>query len=340
MTRRGYLARLFLLKPREALILGTLLLLAALVLAVNIGLLYGHNRPQAPDARQKPDAISQIEPGFDVIRVTRDGRAVMAGRAPPDARVIVKSGDQVIGEVRADKRGDWVMIPETPLKPGAQVLTLRTQRADEGPVLSRDSAVISVPLRPDGDVFVAVSREGKATRVLDQGLPEIAPQGVAVAAIDLAPEGGAILSGHAEPGQRVRIYMDNQAAGETLADGQGHWELTFSGALAPGAHTLRADQLDASGKVILRAETGFSRAAQGPFVKEGQQVTVMKGNALWEIARKIYGSGVAYSIIFAGNKQQIRDPDMIYPGQVLDIPNAVSGNERLSPAAATQNKIP
>ncbi|MSP43915.1 MAG: LysM peptidoglycan-binding domain-containing protein, partial [Alphaproteobacteria bacterium] len=74
--------------------------------------------------------------------------------------------------------------------------------------------------------------------------------------------------------------------------------------------------------------------------KEGQQVTVMKGNALWEIARKIYGSGIAYSIIFADNKQQIRDPDMIYPGQILAIPAGKSRVGTGSPATAPQNKMP
>ena len=338
--RQGYLSRLFLLRTREALILRALLLLAALVLAAIIGLLHGRNDARAPDARQKPDAISQIEPGFDVIRVTRDGRAVMAGRAPAGAQVTVKSGDQVIGEVRADKRGGLGHDSGNPIETGrAGADAPYAAGIREAHFFSKDSAIISVPLRPDGDVFVAVSREEKATRILDQGLPEIVPQGVAVAAIDLAPEGGAILSGRAEPGQRVRAYLDNQAAGETLADGQGHWELAFSGELAPGAHILRADQLDASGKVTLSAKTGFSRAGQGHFVKEGQQVTVMKGNALWEIARKIYGSGIAYSIIFASNKQQIRDPDMIYPGQILDIPAGKSRVGTGSPATAPQNKM-
>lgn len=343
MGRRNF-SRLFLRQRREPLILAALLLL----LAVGLGLLAvrqpAQKTAQAPEITASPPAAAPapaaIEPGFDVIRVTRDGKAVMAGRAVPGAKVTVRSGDQIVGETVADKRGDWVMIPETPLKPGAQVLTLQMQQGAQGPVLSRDSAVISVPLRPDGDVFVAISREGRATRVLDQGLPEAKPRGVSVAGVDLSPDGGARLSGRSEPEQRVRVYVNNQPVGETLANAQGEWELAYSGTLAAGRHILRADQIDAAGKVLLRAETSFSRAPEGRFEMGAQQVMVMQGNALWEIARRIYGSGIAYSIIFTGNRQQIRDPDKIYPGQIFDIPPAAPNTEAEPQAPTAPDRAP
>ncbi len=269
-------------------------------------------------------APAPAEPGFDVIRVTRDGRAVMAGRASPGAQVSIHSGEQLLGQVIADKTGDWVMILEAPLKPGAQVLTLSAQAGRNGQILSKDSAVISVPERPDGEVFVAVSRPDRATRILDQGLPGTAQPGVSVAGVDLPATGGAMLSGRAEPGGRVRVYLDNQPVGEATADPKGAWELAYTGGVAAGKHMLRADQLDAENKVMLRSEVAFSRAAEGQLVLGGQQVVVVQGNALWEIARNIYGSGVAYSVIFTSNKQQIRDPDLIYPGQIFEIPAAGS----------------
>jgi len=328
VTRRGFLSKQILPPQRDGLILAGLALLALLIIAAFLAFQQGRETAETPKIPKIPETIrsspAPVEPGFDVIRVTRDGHGVMAGRAAPGASVTVKSGDLVIGETRADKHGDWVMIPQTPLKPGAQVLTLSAQSGADGPVLSRDSAVISVPARPDGEVFVAVSRPGKATRILDQGLPDATPDGVAVAVIDLDPQGGASLSGRAAPGQLVRLYLDNQPAGETLADEKGDWEHAFNGHIPPGQHLLRADQLDQEGKVALRAEVSFSRAEEGRLQMGAQQVMVMQGNALWEIARRIYGSGIAYSVIFTRNRQQIRDPDKIYPGQIFDIPSKPS----------------
>lgn len=49
-------------------------------------------------------------------------------------------------------------------------------------------------------------------------------------------------------------------------------------------------------------------------------VTVQPGFSLWRIARENYGDGVLYVKVFEANKDQIRDPDLIYPGQIFTIP--------------------
>jgi nucleoid-associated protein YgaU len=51
--------------------------------------------------------------------------------------------------------------------------------------------------------------------------------------------------------------------------------------------------------------------------------TVVKGDCLWYIARKKehYGNGFAWPVIYKANRDQINDPDLIYPKQVFKIPN-------------------
>jgi len=48
--------------------------------------------------------------------------------------------------------------------------------------------------------------------------------------------------------------------------------------------------------------------------------TVVKGDTLWGISEKNLGSGARYMEIFEANKPMLSDPDKIYPGQVLRIP--------------------
>ncbi|GAA0291080.1 peptidoglycan-binding protein LysM [Rhodovulum strictum] len=48
--------------------------------------------------------------------------------------------------------------------------------------------------------------------------------------------------------------------------------------------------------------------------------TVVKGDSLWKIAEKTLGNGARYTEIFEANKPMLSDPDKIYPGQVLRIP--------------------
>ena len=50
--------------------------------------------------------------------------------------------------------------------------------------------------------------------------------------------------------------------------------------------------------------------------------TVKKGDCLWNIAKKLYGNGSKYTIIYDANKDTIGgNPNLIYPGQVLTIPS-------------------
>src|SRR5579875_3123467 len=62
-------------------------------------------------------AAEGAPPSFDVVRIEQ-GSAVIAGRAAPNARVTVKDGDKVIGEVTADARGEWVLMPKGSFAPG------------------------------------------------------------------------------------------------------------------------------------------------------------------------------------------------------------------------------
>jgi len=48
---------------------------------------------------------------------------------------------------------------------------------------------------------------------------------------------------------------------------------------------------------------------------------IRRGDNLWTIARRVYGEGFKYTTIYQANTGQIRDPDLIYPGQVFDLPN-------------------
>jgi len=53
-------------------------------------------------------------------------------------------------------------------------------------------------------------------------------------------------------------------------------------------------------------------------------VFVQPGNSLWRIARRNYGRGIQYTVIFEANRAQIGDPSLIYPGQVLHIDREAS----------------
>ena len=89
--------------------------------------------------------------------------------------------------------------------------------------------------------------------------------------------------------------------------------------LAPGLYTLRLDELAADGRVAMRIELPFQRAEIESADPAQTMVIVQPGDSLWRIARRTHGLGTAYTVIYDANKDQIRDPDLIYPGQVFSL---------------------
>jgi len=98
--------------------------------------------------------------------------------------------------------------------------------------------------------------------------------------------------------------------------------------ILPGVYTLRIDEVGADGTVTSRVETPFKREAPAVLAEASvtgsgaiKAITVQRGDTLWAIARDRYGEGPLYVRVFEANRSAIRDPDLIYPGQVFDLPD-------------------
>jgi nucleoid-associated protein YgaU len=289
--------------------------------------------PAAPQLSARP-----LRPSFDVVRVNPRGDVVIAGRAAPNAEVIVRSGDTEIGRVTADSRGEWVLLPSKPLAPGSQELSLETKGADGGKLTSESSVVLVVP-EPGRDIAgrpAAAEQGALALRVPEGGGPATVMQGPAgtgagggklsLETADYDEKGSTTIAGVATPGARVELYVDNSHAGTAKADAEGRWSVTPERALPPGDYRLRADQLGADGKVTARVETPFNRPAHVAGMPSGMVAFVQPGNSLWRIARRTLGQGVRYTVIYEANRAHIRDPNLIYPGQVFLIPQSSQVN--------------
>ena len=277
--------------------------------------------PAAPEAPKEVAEDPSI-PTFDIVRVERDGSTIAAGRALPGARVELKANGEVVAEAIADQRGEWVAVLEQPLAPGTIELTLTARNPDGSTTDSRQTVTVSVPEGEQGQTLVVRSEPGKASKVLQgPGVPADAG-GLVLETIDYDEKGNVIISGRADPGAIVRIYVGGNPVGETKADAEGRWELSPETDIAPGQYALRVDQLDADGRVVGRIEVPFERGepqAVLAALRDGK-VVIQPGNNLWNIARRLYGSGFSYTVIYEANKDQIRDPNLIYPGQVFETP--------------------
>jgi len=153
--------------------------------------------------------------------------------------------------------------------------------------------------------------------VLPTGRPAA---GVSVDAVDYAASGDVRFAGRAGPGGSVRLYLDNKHIGDATPDPEGRWNLSPEMPITPGIFELRADQVDVSGRVTGRIQMPFQRSEAPPEGLAERSVVVQPGNNLWKIARRTYGHGVQYTVIYSANRDRIRDPNLIYPGQVFSLP--------------------
>lgn len=270
-----------------------------------------------------PTISPQTPPTFDVVRVTPDGNAVIAGRAVPGQTIEILDGDRVIGTVKADDRGEWVFVPGDALLPGNRQLSLRANDPATGMVESDQIVMVVVPERDEdkGDaIAVAASKQGDTPSQVLQIPGSSSPAVLAIDAVDYDQTGEFSLSGRASPGALVNIYLDNTYVGTAQADTDGRWSLIPETRVKPGRYELRADQVSPQGVVQERISMPFMRDEVTPELTPGNFYVVQPGNSLWRIARRTYGEGLSFTVIYKANKDQIGDPDLIYPGQIFTLP--------------------
>lgn len=293
----------------------------------------GGNAP-APAAGSPPGSplANPTKPTFDIVRVNPQGDTVIAGRAAPNSEIVVMQGDKIIGRARADKRGEWVLVPQSPIAAGTHKLNVVTKLADGTEISSDQSVVVVVPergkdvagkatSRASGSLAVAIPKAVGQAPVVLQSPGGIGNTGLSLDAIDYGRRGDNLgLSGRAPASAEVRVYLDNRLIGRATADDKGIWRLNPDIQIPAGLYRMRVDRIDGAGKVAERVELPFSRAAPVHDLAEGTVVFVQPGNSLWRLARRTYGQGLRYTEIYEANKDQIRDPHLIYPGQAFVLP--------------------
>jgi nucleoid-associated protein YgaU len=270
---------------------------------------------KSPSPRPAPQPATP-SPSFDVVKVAPDGTAVIAGRAAPGAKVTVLDGTRPLGTVGADSRGEWVLLPKAPLPAGARQLRLEAHNPNGATLQSQQSVALSVG-NAQVALAVALPQGAGAAKVLQR--PGGPAPGLSLDAVDYGGKGGLSLSGHATPGATVQLYLDDRPLAVAKAAADGSWSATTR--LAAGGRELRLDEIGADGRVGRRTAMPLV-GALAQHLAQGQDYVVAPGNNLWQIARRTYGSGLRYTIIYSANLQHIRNPDLIYPGQVFRVPRS------------------
>ena len=214
----------------------------------------------------------------------------------------------------AEPSGQATLTPDTTIAPESTA-----------PAFENPSAPETAPTRPPAPAPVLKSTADGVER-LDTAPPQVMTN-VALDTIGYSDQGDVQLAGRAQPDtSEVRVYLNNNAVISLPVDQEGRWRGDLPN-IDEGVYTLRVDELSRAGDVTSRVETPFKRESPEVLAAatEGQTgplnaVTVQKGDTLWAISRDRYGDPLLYVKVFEANSANIGDPDLIYPGQVFDLP--------------------
>ncbi len=212
-------------------------------------------------------------------------------------------GDATIG---AD--GRWSFSGTANVAPG--VHSLRVDALDAaGKVASR----IEVPFFREDQTKVAAAQT-EAPAVETPAAPPLAetPAPEAPAAATEAP---------AEPAPAAQA----DAPAEQPAEGS-----TVAAAPAAEAPATTEEVPAKQDQEVAAAAQPEQQAAAPAKPKEGR-VVIQPGNNLWRISRVLYGSGEKYTMLYKANKDQIRNPNLIYPGQIFKTPEVAPMVETIDP---------
>ena len=307
---------------------------------------------------QLPDEVASLEPSGEVMSV---GSLQMKGSVESQEVETAKDDEKLTSETKVQPEAvekpeidvtEAEILEEDQEETGQvdpsqleeQETQLEPQEASEKSELSEKKANIS---ESDTDVNFSDndSEISNSTTISSTSQPKVvvadsdgikvlqddqgAKDQLALDAIAYDPLGNVTLSGRSNPDGLVRFYVNNEAISAAKTDDTGYWETDLSDVI-PGTYTLRIDELGLRGDVVSRLESPFKREdrqklaaliAPSSSPVRINIVTVQPGNTLWAIARKRYGDGLLYVRVFEANRDKIKDPDLIYPGQLFDLPD-------------------
>ncbi|MDP1701117.1 MAG: Ig-like domain-containing protein [Aestuariivirga sp.] len=231
---------------------------------------------------------------LDTVDYDQTGNIVFGGRGPAGSKVQLYVDNNAYGLAEINDKGTWSFAGSSPLTVGPHAL-----RADE---IGGDGAVKSRIEMP----FYREEPAKVATAPLTPATPEPPkPAEVATAQEIPAPAATSEVAETAAPEAPAPAVAETPAAAAPEE-------------AAPAVEPATDEPAVVAAQVPATAEPVAEPAAAPT------QVIIQPGNNLWKLSRQIYGKGIMYTVIYEANKDQIRKPELIYPGQIFLTPEAAA----------------
>lgn len=260
---------------------------------------------------------NEINLSFDIIRITKNGDAVLAGRSLPGIRFELYDKNKRLAEIYSDANGEWVWTSKESLEPGPKNFNLRYLDKKGKEHYSEQSIVVIIERDKKSEPFVLKSNQNGNSNSLILNIGET-KNDFSLDLAELSPDGNLMLSGRVKAEHMISLFINNEYVGDAEFNDNGIWKYKSKDVFDYKKLNLRFEIFD-NNKVL--RESFFTNIFHNNGLDMKEKTLVVKpGNSLWRISRKTLGGGILYTEIFKNNINIIQNPDLIYPGQVLKIP--------------------
>lgn len=234
---------------------------------------------------------------IDTISYSSNGDVILGGRGQAGNFVRIYLDNQSIATSKISANGYWT-LELSDIEPG-----IYTLRVDE---LNATGDVVSRAETP-------FKREA-AEELAELMAPETEPEEPSVEVPSQSVAEAPIVQADAPPSDAPEPADDT--ASETAVT---QVEVTVQ---AEVAGLNPQDERSSDGETVaIEAQPADTASVLRSPSQKFRVRTVQPGSTLWAIAKESYGAGIEYFKVFEANKERIRDPDLIYPGQVFEIPD-------------------
>jgi nucleoid-associated protein YgaU len=276
----------------------------ALVAACGAALVFGitHVGREPPVETRAATAAAAVAPPASGAR--DEGSAALAtAQAVSPRSPDTDESVPVFDIARIERTGDAVIAGRA--APGAIVELLRNGERHDEAVADQSGQFVMVPPRlPPGDYELTLrSRQPDGKQVTSK-------QSVAVALTEVESSSGAIRSRAKVPFNVPETVVANRSLlDQAVGPSQAHQPSQRQDiAVSQQPHATAATPL---------SDGGSPSAVVVPKIAT---TVVSRGDSLWRISRVTYGAGMRYAVVYKANRDQIRNPNRIYPGQIFVLP--------------------
>ena len=255
-----------------------------------------------------------IDLTFDIVRLDKNGDVVIAGKTIPNIKVDILDGNETLASVFSDLNGDWVWISDNPLSKGIKRLNLKHFDGEDEFVSEQNIIILREKNNDSSSKILKFSRNSNI-EIINNNEKIL---GLSLDIVEYLDNNNLKLIGRTKRNSSVSLFFSNNFVKDSQSDEYGNWKMELKNFKLTDNNLMITTEIDGQ-KIKLKTKI-FDKKIDPNFILE-KEITVKNGNSLWRIARKTLGGGIYYSEIYKNNIKEIKNPDLIFPGQVFNIPN-------------------